>query len=665
MQRAYSLITTKDFDPSHRKFTGVATTPKTDRVGDEINPRGVKFAPNLPLLLYHNSQKPVGEARLGKASDDGITFQAQISEVGRPGAVQDRINEAIDSLSAKPPLIKAVSIGFRELQPPTYIKETGGFRFDSIEVLELSMVTIPANEDATIFMQKHIRTDVTAASGHVLPVEKSTTPRVGGPVVVHSRATGSPMKKPITEQIKEFENTRAAKVAERDAIMDEAAEKGLTLDEAQTQQYDALDAEVKSVDAHLQRLRAREEDNKHVAVEVKGTSVHEAAVSRGPSTVVLGKVNREPGIGFARVTIAKMASFLAMKQGQFVSALDVAQKRWPSDTEVAAHFKTNIPAGTTTDTNWATELVEPTTLGSEFLDFLRAQTIIGKFGMNGVPSLRNLPFNIRIARMTSGLTGNWVGEGLAKPTSKGAVDAVTLPYHKVAALSVITQELARFSSPSAERVVRDELASAVRARIDADFVDPAITATTARPASITNGLTALSSAGTTADNARTDVANLLESFILNHMDVSSLVLLMPNTLALSLSLLRNSLGQTEFPGLTLNGGTLEGIPVITSQYLGSGASFGNMVIALSANDIGLADDGAVDIKVSDQATIEMTDTPAGDAGTPTAGSTAYVSMFQTNSLAILAERFITWKKLRSTAVVFMDDVNWGAIGSPY
>jgi hypothetical protein len=230
---------------------------------------------------------------------------------------------------------------------------------------------------------------------------------------------------------------------------------------------------------------------------------------------------------------------------------------------------------------------------------------------------------------------------------------------------VITQELARFSTPSAERVVRDELAAACRARIDADFVDPAITATTARPASITNGLTALSSAGTTADNARTDVANLLESFILNHMDVSSLVLLMPNTLALSLSLLRNSLGQTEFPGLTLNGGSLEGIPVITSQYLGSGASFGNMVIALSANDIGLADDGAVDIKVSDQATIEMSDTPAGDSGTPTAGSTAYVSMFQTNSLAILAERFITWKKLRSTAVVYMDDVNWGAIGSPF
>jgi hypothetical protein len=114
----------------------------------------------------------------------------------------------------------------------------------------------------------------------------------------------------------------------------------------------------------------------------------------------------------------------------------------------------------------------------------------------------------------------------------------------------------------------------------------------------------------------------------------------------------------------MNGGNLEGIPVITSQYLASSASYGNMVVALSANDIGLADDGAVDVKVSDQATIEMTDTPAGDATTPTAGSTAYVSMFQTNSLAILAERFITWKKLRSTAVVFMDDVNWGSIGSP-
>ena len=123
--------------------------------------------------------------------------------------------------------------------------------------------------------------------------------------------------------------------------------------------------------------------------------------------------------------MAKMASYMSMREGGFRSALDIAKQQWPSDTELHAHIqKTNIPAGTTTETNWATELVEPTTLGSEFLQFLRAQTIVGKFGMNGVPALRSLPFNVRIPRMTSGLTGYWVGEGLAKPVSKGAVDAV-------------------------------------------------------------------------------------------------------------------------------------------------------------------------------------------------------------------------------------------------
>jgi HK97 family phage major capsid protein len=667
VHRAYSLIdVTKAFDPSTRTFHGIATSPVPDRVGDVIESDGLTFAKTLPLLLYHDHKKPVGEVSLGRPGKDGTPFAARISTVDKDsGVVAERLAEAVDSLSAKPPLIRAVSIGFRELEPPSFIKETGGFRFSKVEILELSMVVVPAHQEATIANVKSIFNSAQPPVGGDRAITPNTPP-VGSAVVANTKATGRPMtKKTIADQIREFESTRAAKVAERDAIMDGAAEKGLTLDATETEQYDALDVEVKSIDEHLKRLRAREVENASAAVVVKGANPLEASLSRnGGAPVIHMRVNREPGIGFARFTMAKMRSYMEMKSGNFVSALEVAQKLWPSDTELHTHIKTSIPAGTSTETTWATELVEPTTLGSEFLEFLRAQTIIGKFGMNGVPSLRSLPFNIRIARMTSGLTGYWVGEGLGKPVSKGAVDAVTLPYTKVAALSVITQELARFSSPSAERLVRDELAKSVSARIDTDFVDPAIAATSAKPASITNGLTALSSAGTSADNARTDLANLIEYFILNHMDVSSLVVLMPNTLALSLSLLRNSLGQQEFPGLTMNGGRLEGIPVITSQYLASGASFGNMVIALSANDIGLADDGAVDVKVSDQATIEMTDSPAGDSGTPTAGSTNYVSMFQTNSLAILAERFITWKKLRSTAVVFMDDVNWGAIGSP-
>jgi hypothetical protein len=140
------------------------------------------------------------------------------------------------------------------------------------------------------------------------------------------------------------------------------------------------------------------------------------------------------------------------------------------------------------------------------------------------------------------------------------------------------------------------------------------------------------------------------------------VLIMPNTLALALSVLVNSLGQPEFPGLSMNGGTLNGIPVVLSQYAANASGAGNMVIAVNTQDIFLADDGVVSIDASREASLQMLDNPTNNSATAT--PTTMVSMFQTNSIALLAERQIDWAKRRAEAVAYMDDVNWGSIGSP-
>jgi HK97 family phage major capsid protein len=252
---------------------------------------------------------------------------------------------------------------------------------------------------------------------------------------------------------------------------------------------------------------------------------------------------------------------------------------------------------------------------------------------------------------------------VAKPVTSFNTNAQTLLYTKIAAIAVITEELARFSSPSAEMLVRNELARAVVERMDIDFIDPAQAVVSGvNPASITNGVTALTSAGTSADNIRTDLQNLLEQFLLNNQNVANLVIIMPNTLALAASILRNSLGQPEFPELGINGGSLMGIPVITSQYAANQSGYGNLVIALDQSAVFLADDGQVTLDASREATIEMSDAPTQSSVTPTASTG--VSMFQTNSIAIRAERYINWLKARTTAVSFIDDANWGSIGSP-
>ncbi len=461
------------------------------------------------------------------------------------------------------------------------------------------------------------------------------------------------MKK-LADQIKDLENTRAATVAERDAIQDAVSEKGLLMDEEQTQQYDAKDAEVKQIDANLKRLKSRQAEEVEEATDVTETkSVTDAGRARAGHSIQVKEIV-PPGIGFARYAIA---GIMARKNSQTLA--EVVKQRWPSDNRLSAFIqKATVPAGLTTDATWAGNLVDQTNLASEFLEWLRPQTLLGR-----IPGLRRVPFNVRIVGQSSGAVANWVGQGKPKPVTSFGTNAQTLLYTKIAAIAVITEELARFSSPSAETLVRDELARAVIERMDVDFIDPAQAAVAnVSPASITNGVVPLSPSGTAEANIRTDIATLLGQFIEQNVDVSGLVLVMPNTLAMAASLMVNSLGQPAFPGIGISGGTLLGIPVIATQYAGNQSGAGNLVIALNARDIAVADDGQVTLDSSREASIQMSDAPTNDAATGTGQS--LVSMYQTNSIALRAERYINWAKLRTTPVVFMDDVNWGSVGSP-
>lgn len=78
---------------------------------------------------------------------------------------------------------------------------------------------------------------------------------------------------------------------------------------------------------------------------------------------------------------------------------------------------------------------------------------------------------------------------------------------------------------------------------------------------------------------------------------------------------------------------------------------------VNAPDIYLADDGGVAVDMSREASLEMESEPVGDSVTPT--PTEMVSMFQTNSVAIRAERWINWKRRRTAAVAVITGVNYG------
>jgi hypothetical protein len=117
-----------------------------------------------------------------------------------------------------------------------------------------------------------------------------------------------------------------------------------------------------------------------------------------------------------------------------------------------------------------------------------------------------------------------------------------------------------------------------------------------------------------------------------------------------------ALGNPAFPGVTVSGGTLGGIPLRVSQYLANnGGSGGAPFILVDESEVFLADDGSVTLDASEQASIEMSDTPAGSSiATVAASSTNLVSMWQTNSIALRAERFIWWGLRRTGAIQWID-----------
>lgn len=166
------------------------------------------------------------------------------------------------------------------------------------------------------------------------------------------------------------------------------------------------------------------------------------------------------------------------------------------------------------------------------------------------------------------------------------------------------------------------------------------------PASVTNGVTAIPSTG----NPEADVEALFEAFLKANLSPTSGVWIMSSMTALALSKMKNPLGQKMYPDLSFLGGTFQGLPAIVSQYAG------DLLVLINAGDVYLADDGQVVTDASREASLQMEDSPSNNSGTGTGAQ--LVSMFQTNSVAIRAERFINWRKRRPEAVAYVSGVNY-------
>lgn len=332
--------------------------------------------------------------------------------------------------------------------------------------------------------------------------------------------------------------------------------------------------------------------------------------------------NHEKSLEFIRIAVAS-----GITREESTAAAEVAKLRFGEKALATRLFskggmdelavrKASVAAGSTLDDNWAELLADTESAAAAFFAFVRERMLIGR-----IAGFRTVPLNIPLIKMTTGLIGEWIGEGMVVPVGKAAFARDTLPARKVASMTVVTKELLKSSDPSAEPILRDDLARAVGAAIDATFLDPDNSGVDdIRPASVTHDADTVTATG----DALVDLRALIAGF---EGDLERAVLIgHPERFA-------EIYDPQAFPNIGVRGGSALGIPAFPSKAAGE-----NLVLLDPA--LVAVGTGTVSVRTASQGTVELETEPTQSA---TEGVKAeLVSLWQNNLTAMMAMADANW-----------------------
>lgn len=108
--------------------------------------------------------------------------------------------------------------------------------------------------------------------------------------------------------------------------------------------------------------------------------------------------------------------------------------------------------------------IVPTIYIAELVEMLVAESVVISMGATVLNNLQGSP--VQIPRQSGGATAYWVGENIAITASDLALEQISLTPKKVGALVKLSNTLIKLSNPSAEALVRRDIAGALARKVD-------------------------------------------------------------------------------------------------------------------------------------------------------------------------------------------------------
>lgn len=633
-------------------MTYILSDASTDSYGDVIDQSGwdfTRFKKNPIALFGHSAAFPIGSWKDVRVQNGQLVGTLEFAADG----TSERIDE-IKRLAAQG-ILRATSVGF---MPLDWEDEGRGLRFTKQELMEVSLVSVPANSNAvqiakslqvsdeTIALAFGEHAEPPVASGRAM-LKRNAAPGGNAGLLSVNPQRNSNMTMTISKRV---EAAQTDLNQARDALVEH-----LKADEADATETVALSDEV---EVREKRLDAMKRAEKAIGQSTELTVVEP---QQRPMATVPARAAKKLD---AKGLVARAGAIAALSHIERKPLGQVMAERYGEheETKVVSNFllRASTAPATTTTTGWAKELVENTVL--DFLDTLMPNSIYRQlsafgarftFGRAGVVSIP--------ARNTgTSLSGSFVGEGAPIPVRQGAFTSVSLTPKKLAVITTFTREIAEHSTPQIEQILRQGIEEDTELTVDTLLFD-ANAATAVRPAGLRNDITAITAtAGGGFAAAVSDIKALVSGLITaTNGRIRQPVFVMNDVQAVSLSMTQNAGGDFPFAG-DIAQGRLAGYPLIRSTAVTPGTVF-----FLDAADFFTATGDEPRFEVSDQATLHMEDTaPAqigsGPTGAETQGNVAYPvrSMFQTDSMALRMILPMNWALRRAGVIAYTQTVTW-------
>jgi HK97 family phage prohead protease len=646
--------------PGDNPFEFIMSDDSVDRMGDVIEQDGWQldnFKKNPIALFGHSAGFPIG--KWSNVAVEGGRLKGRLDLMP---AVSDRLREIQAAVAAG--VLRAVSVGFRPIDSePLEGSKDGGYRFTKSELVECSLVSVPANPNA-LSIAKAIglsRDTQRLIFGEFAGTDQTLRRELTGELATTDLQTRKPKAMNISERI---EASQTAVNQLRDQLTQHLNQAGDNLDEQAIGRSEELNA---AIDGELRRL----ETLQRAEASLGGTSLALQPMplvmpARTPTHTLqplpvarpfaMPKPKTEPGDLLMNALIAMGTSNYQKRSTDSV----LSSFGWDDNVGVRACLEWMQRAATapaqTNVPGWAQELVR--TQYSDLLSALLIKSIYRPLVAEGVRYTldRYGQISIPVEQVTPTVAGSFVAEGAPIPVRQEGFTSIQIGLKKMAVISSFTRELFEHSLPNIDTQLRDKMGRDTSAAVDTVLIDNN-PATAIRPAGLRNGVTGLTPTTGGGFNALVgDIKQLLNVLIASN-SLRTPVWIMNPQQAKSISLTQSQAGVGVFPfKAEIDQGMLVGYPVITSMTVPV-----TMVILVDAADFASLTGDDPRFELSDQATLHMEDTTPLAIGTPGAPPTVAApvrSMFQTDSIALRMILPMNWIMRRAGLVAWVTGVTW-------